>query len=240
MNKKKDSQLPERKPATASEVDAFLQAVATAPVRSGDGPGRLLFAMDATASRYPSWDRAARQQGDMFRAADQVGGIEVQLAFFRGFGEFKVAKWTPDAARMTQLMTTVDCRAGETQIAKVLAHAANETRRQAVHALIYVGDCCEEDVDTLGKLAGELGLLGVPAFMFQEGNDPIAGYAFGEIARLTGGAHCPFDAASAETLRQLLGAVAVYAAGGRKALEDHAKSTGGEALRITDQMAGKR
>ena len=43
--------------------------------------------------------------------------------------------------------------------------------------------------------------------------------AFKEIARLTRGAYCHFDAGSAGQLRALLAAVAVYATGGRKALQ---------------------
>ena len=225
---------------TRSAVDAFVRAVEAAPKRRDGGRGRLLFGMDATASRQPTWDRAAHLQGEMFRTASSLGGLEVQLAFFRGFGEFKVAHWTDDTARLLELMTSVDCRAGETQVNKLLSHAANETRRKTVHALVYVGDCFEEDVDRAGKLAGELGLLGVPAFMFHEGDDPIAAFAFREIARLSGGAYCPFDASSADALSSLLGAVAVYAAGGRPALENHARSAGASVLRLTDQLFGRR
>ena len=76
----------------------------------------------------------------------------------------------------------------------------------------------EEDVDRLCARAGELALLGVPVFLFQEGGDETAGRAFREIARLTKGAFCRFDPGSARQLRDLLTAVAVYAAGGRKAL----------------------
>lgn len=199
-----------------------------------------MFAIDATASRQPTWDRAAQLQGEMFKAAAGLGGLEIQLAFFRGFGEFKVAPWTPDTNHLLRLMTSVTCGAGETQLNKVLSHAANEARRDTYHALIYVGDCFEEDVDRAGKLAGELGLLGIPAFMFQEGYDPAAAFAFQEIARLSGGAYCPFDRASAATLKRLLEAVAVYAAGGRAALVDHANRAGDDVLQIVDQMYGKR
>jgi hypothetical protein len=84
----------------------------------------------------------------------------------------------------------------------------------------------EEDIDNLANLAGELGLLGVPAFMFQEGHDTAAERAFREIARLTKGAYCRFDAGSADQLRELLRAVAAYAAGGQKALEGSARGRG--------------
>jgi hypothetical protein len=85
----------------------------------------------------------------------------------------------------------------------------------------------EENIDDLSAVAGELGLLGMPVFLFQEGNDTKAETAFREIARLTGGAYCRFDAGSAAQLRELLSAVAVYAAGGRKALEDYSGGKGG-------------
>lgn len=235
---KNDGRLPERR-VSSVEVEAFLRRVAEiAPVSSGTGrdKGRLLFSMDATASREPTWDHAARIQGEMFRETAALGGLEVQLCFYRGFGEFKVSHWVAEAERLTALMTAVDCLAGETQIGKVLAHAANETRKQKVNALVFVGDSCEEDVDALGVRAGELGILGVPAFMFHEGSDPLAAFAFGEVAKLTRGAYCRFDADAANTLRDLLRAVAVYAAGGRSALEDLAGRRGGEVLAIAHQM----
>ena len=44
---------------------------------------------------------------------------------------------------------------------------------------------------------------------------------------------------AAQVLRELLGAVAVYAAGGRLALEDMAKKRGGEILKIVHQLKGE-
>jgi len=231
-----DKNVPVRKSSNA-EVEAFLRKVAAVPVRRAAGErGRLLFALDATASRQPTWDHASRIQGEMFSATDDLGGLEIQLAFYRGFGEFKVSPWLTDSADLLGRMTATFCLAGETQIGKVLRHAINETKKRKVNALVFVGDSIEEDVDKLGAAAGELGLLGVPAFLFHEGDDPIAGFAFRQIARLTNGACCRFDANSAQTLRELLGAVAVFAAGGRPALDDLAKRHGGAALRIAHQV----
>ncbi|MBI2585326.1 MAG: VWA domain-containing protein, partial [Rhodospirillales bacterium] len=104
---------------------------------------------------------------------------------------------------------------------------------------VFVGDAFEEDIDAVGKVAGELGLLGVPAFMFHEGDDPLAGFAFQQVARLTNGAYCQFDSSSARALRELLSAVAVYAAAGRPALEDLARKRGGEVLKIAHQVKGR-
>lgn len=223
-------------PAEAA-VAEFLEQVARAPApRPADGRGRLVFAMDATASREPTWDRACQIQGEMFRATDALGGLDVQLVFYRGFGECKVSPWVSSSAALVRRMTAVFCLAGQTQIAKVLRQVTAETKRRKVNALVFVGDCMEESIDELAQLAGELGLLGVPAFMFHEGGDPIAAKAFKEIARLTRGAYCPFDAASAQQLKDLLSAVAVYAAGGRVALEHYGKAKGGLVLQLTHQV----
>lgn len=223
-------------PASNSDVAAFLEKVTALEPRRGSEAGRLIFAMDATASRQPTWDRAARIQGDMFVATDALGGLRIQLCFYRGFGEFMVGPWLSRSADLLRLMTSVVCRAGETQIAKVLRHTLNETERHRVGALVFVGDCMEEDVDRLAGLAGKLGVLGVPAFMFHEGDNPIAAYGFKEIARLSGGAYCRFDSGSADALRELLRAVAVFAAGGRRALLELAAERRGEVLLIADQM----
>lgn len=234
-----DAPLPE-KTSSSSDVTRFLDDLARVPARPApqNGQGRLLFAMDATASREPTWDQAAAIQHDMFEATRNVGGLAVQLAFFRGFGEFKVTDWLTDADRAHALMGKVFCLAGETQIEKVLKHARNQAARDGIRALVYVGDSCEENPDRLGAVAGELGLLGVPAFMFHEGGDPLAERAFRHIAKLTGGAYVQFDSASAEVLKTLLSAVAVYCAGGRPALDDYARRTGGAAVGLLQQMKG--
>lgn len=210
------------------EVDAFLDKVKSLAVTQKAGArGRLIFAMDATMSRQPTWDMALGLQAGMFSSVKLVGGLDVQLVYFRGFGECQSSKWVKNPESLASLMTQVSCRGGHTQIGRVLSHALNETNDTRVNALVYVGDCMEENIDDLSAVAGELGLLGMPVFLFQEGNDTKAETAFREIARLTGGAYCRFDAGSAAQLRELLSAVAVYAAGGRKALEDYSGGKGG-------------
>jgi hypothetical protein len=137
-------------------------------------------------------------------------------------------------------MSAVRCVGGQTQIRKVLAHAIRETGKRKVDAVVFVGDAVEEDIDRLCHLAGELGLLGVPLFLFHEGGDPAVRRAFEQMARLSGGAYCPFDAASARQLRDLLSAVAVYAAGGRQALLDFEGRHGGGLLRLAQQLGRKK
>ena len=223
------------KRSSGVEVDAFLKQVHA--LKSSSGGGRLIFAMDATMSRQPTWDLALELQSDMFEAVKQVGGLDVQLVYFRGFRECQASKWISDPAALAKLMRKVHCEGGLTQMSKALAHARRESERRKVNALIYVGDAMEENVDELSQLAGELGLIGVPVFLFQEGHDAKAERAFKEIARLSRGAHCRFDAGSARQLRELLKAVAIYAAGGRKALADFREATqSGAALRLLEQL----
>jgi len=223
--------------ANAEDIDNFLQQVKSRPAPSGNGArGRLVFAMDATMSRQPTWDVACNLQGQMFSETAAIGGLDVQLIFFRGLGECKASRWASDPRTLSGIMSKVDCRGGHTQIGKILNHIRKTHKKQAINAAVYVGDAMEEDIDHLCAIAGELGLINVPLFMFQEGHDMIAEPAFREIARLSGGAYCRFDASSAQQLRDLLAAVAVYAAGGRKALQDFSASSSGEVRGLLGQM----
>jgi hypothetical protein len=231
-------------PATApaprsgrAEIDAFLaQARNLAAANPAAGRGRLVFALDATMSRQPTWDTACRLQAEMFREAGAIGGLDIQLVYFRSLSECRATPWISDGAKLADLMTRIQCQGGETQIRKVLMHARRETEKAPVQALVFVGDAMEESIDRLAALAGELGLRGVPAFMFQEGDDPVAEQAFREIARLTRGAYCRFDVGAARELGELLRAVAVYAAGGLKALSDRSARREAGAQKLLAQL----
>ena len=231
--------LPSR--SSRREIDSFLSKVASLPVRSapsGAG-GRLIFAMDATASREPTWDRACALQGQMFVETEALGGLEVQLCYFRGMGEFAASPWLRRSQDLLRHMQAVRCRGGITQIRRVLLHAARQAREKRISALVLIGDCMEEDIDAVCAAAGKLGLLSVPVFAFHEGFDPVARRAFSQIAQLTRGAYCPFDLSSAQQLRELLGAVAVNAAGGYRALSDLGRRRRGRALELTHQLSRK-
>ena len=223
--------------ATRAEVDAFLAKVKTlGPSTQSGGRGRLIFALDATMSRQPTWDTACHLQAEMFREAAAIGGLDVQLVYYRGLGECRASHWVSQAERLAALMERIDCRGGHTQIGKVIAHAKRETRSKQVQALVFVGDAMEEKLDDICHSAGELGLLGVPAFMFQEGDDPIAERAFREVARLTRGAYCRFDPGAAHQLGELLRAVAAYAAGGMRALANLSARREVGAIKLIRQM----
>jgi hypothetical protein len=220
-----------------SEIDAFISRARTLapPVEPGQR-GRLVFALDATMSRQPTWDEACRLQADMFGEAASIGGLDVQLVYYRGLTECRASRWVSDARMLGGLMERIACRGGHTQIGRILLHARRESERNKVQALVFVGDAMEEAIDDLCAHAGQLGLLGVPAFMFQEGNDPIAEQAFREIARLSRGAYCRFDVGAAHQLAELLRAAAAYAAGGMRALQDLSARRSSGAQRLLAQM----
>ncbi len=181
--------------------------------------GRLLFALDATMSRQPTWDLACSLQAEMFKAIPKESALQVQLLYFRGFGECKASKWMSNADSLAKVMSGIDCRGGNTQIAKVFAHARAEQAKRRVNAVVYVGDAIEENVDDLAERAGQLGLLGCPMFVFQEGRDGRVEAAFRDFARLTKGAYARFDASAPQELAALLKAVAAYASGGKDLLK---------------------
>lgn len=228
------------KPTTGSaraDIDAFLAQVRTLnPTTAAGQRGRLIFALDATMSRQPMWDTACKLQAEMFTEAAKIGGLDVQLVYYRGINECRASRWVSDARQLADLMVKIDCRGGHTQIRKILAHARNETEKKKVQALVYVGDAMEELIDDLAAAAGEIGLLGIPAFVFQEGRDPIAEQAYREIARLSRGAYGRFDPGAAHELGELLRAAAAYAAGGMRALSDLSAKRNTGAMRLLEQM----
>jgi hypothetical protein len=221
---------------SGAEIDQFLDQLKSPTPRSSLGSGRLIIGLDATASRMPTWDAACRIQGEMFEATASLGSLEIQLIFYRGFSECKTSRWVTSAAELHTLMRSVSCVGGHTQLGRVLDHAIRETQTRKVGALVFIGDAMEESADKLCHLAGELGRLGTPVIVLHEGHDPAAAATFRQIAALSGGAYLGFDIAAIGVLKQLLGAIAVFAAGGYAALEDYAARQGGEVLRLTSQL----
>jgi hypothetical protein len=219
-----------REKSSSSEIAAFLKTAREAAVSQS---GRLIFSLDATMSRQPTWDQAVTIQASMFDAVGKAGGLSVQLVFFRGIDECRASKWVINAAALRDLMLGIQCLSGQTQIARVLDHACRETTKAKVSALVYIGDAIEEDIHLLCQKAGELGLKGMRCFFFQDGHDVEVENGFREMSRLTGGAYFRLGPDSAKELAELLGAVAVYARGGLKALSNSGRR---EARLLLDQM----
>jgi hypothetical protein len=202
------------------EIDRFLAEKAQEKPRCG----RLIFALDATASRQETWDTACQLQANMFREVSGLGSLATQLVYYRGAdghpeGECRASRWYDNSAYLTKAMSSIACRAGYTQLKRVLQHCCRQAAQSKVNAVIFVGDACEEPRDILTQLVADLGCLKVPVFIFQEGHNPKAEQVFRKIARLTGGAYCRFDRGAAKQLSELLKAVALFAVGGAAALE---------------------
>ena len=222
--------------SSKNDVQQFLSKVASLPKTSGDA--RLIFSLDATASRQGTWDVASQLQNEMFLSAQSLGGLNVQLCYFRGFGEFFSSDWQTNPDDILGIMSSIQCQAGATQLHRLLQHACDENQHKKIKCLIYIGDAMEENIDLLAQLAGKLGLLNVPLFMFQERSDPVAKAAFEELSRLSGGAYAQFDSASVDQLKDLLKAVAIYAAGGLKALQDFS-SASSSGVKLLEQQLRK-
>ena len=225
-----------------SDVTGFLAKVkkhkASFPAHQGK-PGkacRLVFAMDATASRQPMWDKACHLQVEMFNATTTQQNLSVQVCYYRGFQEFTTSPWLHNSAAVREKMCSVSCLGGHTQIHKVFSHTLRETKNNKVQALVFVGDAMEESIDKLCQLAGKLGILKIPVFIFQEGNDARVREAFQQIAQLSGGAYAAFDASSAKELGALLGAAAAYASGGKKALKQFSLSQSNKVKQLVHQI----
>jgi hypothetical protein len=219
--------------AIPADLDAFLAEMTKSSTQTATGTGRLVFALDATMSRQETWDMACQLQGSMFRTVASIGGLNVQLVYYRGLDECRASRWVTDPEQLAKLMVKINCNAGHTQIGKVLAHAKRETGLLKVAAMVFVGDAFEEQADEVVPLAQELGQFNVPVFMFQEGKASTVEHVFREIAKASGGAYCRFDEGSADQLRELLKLVATFAVGGKAALE---ASKSADAVKLLSQL----
>jgi hypothetical protein len=183
--------------------------------------GRLMFALDATASRAPTWAIARDLQAKMFRETAPIGHLDVQLTYYRA-DECRASKWVESGDQLARLMNRIECEGGCTQIGRVLTHALHEAGNAAVQALVFIGDAMEEELEELAAKAARLGALGVPIFLFQEGSDPAVRKAFRLLALKSGGAYFEFNANSSRAVDQLsdrLNAIARLAVGDTEALQ---------------------
>ena len=180
---------------------------------------RIIFALDATASREPTWAQARRLHGELFSAALSKQTLAVQLCYYRGLGQFVTSDWLTQPGALLDQMSCVTCEPGSTQIGRVIQHALEtHSASQPLRAVVLVGDACEESAAVLASLAGRCAIKKIPLFLFQEGNDAHTRAIFKHLAQLSHGAYAPFDASSADQLRALLAAVSRFAQGGIAAL----------------------
>lgn len=226
-------------PSSSKAVAEFIQQAGKLPANISMGDkGRLIFALDATASREATWDRACHLQGRMFTETKALGQLAVQLCYYRGFSQFHASPWLHSTEALLAEMNQVSCIGGYTQISRLLQHGLSEAKQQPLHGIVFVGDSLEESIDELCNWAGQLKLHGVPVFLFQEGYDEVTTQGYRQIAQVSGGAHCQFDEGSAAGLQALLSAVAVYSVGGLTALQHFAKGQPEIVLQLEHQLSG--
>jgi hypothetical protein len=219
----------------STEIDTLLAEIGKPAPGASTKRGRLVFALDATASRQPTWDTACMLQAEMFQEAATNSGLDIQLVYYRSLSECRASRWISNPTQLAKTMSQIMCQAGYTQIGKVLTHTQKETKLLQVSALTFVGDAMEENPDTLAHQASKLGRLGVPAFMFQEGHDRKVEHVFRDIARLTHGAYCHFNPGAAHQLAELLRAVAAFTTGGMPALAAQHNTS---AIKLLSQLRG--
>jgi hypothetical protein len=170
----------------------------------------LIFGLDATASREPTWGLARDLQSKMFRSAAPVGKLDMQLVYYRGV-ECRASQWVSSGDRLAELMNKINCMAGETQIGRILRHTLNEHNKGTVQALTFIGDALEEAIDPLAGLAGQLGAQGIPIFIFQEGCDARVTGAFQTLASLSNGKYFEFNPDTPQAVEQLSGQLTAVA-----------------------------
>ena len=88
-----------------ANLDQFL-AKASAIARPS---GRLVFGVDATASREPTWKLACEITAQMFRRTAPVGKLSVQLVAYGG-DWCKATPWKDSGAELAALMPPVPLR----------------------------------------------------------------------------------------------------------------------------------
>ena len=163
---------------------------------------RVIYAIDATASREHAWSIARDLQAGMFIEAGSAGILNLQLVYFQGT-ICRASKWASRGEELARWMGTIQCEAGLTQIERILRHALREHEKAAVQGITFIGDAMEEDLGVLGALADQLGAASVPLHMCQEGNDAVVRSAFRLLALKTGGTYSAFNPAVPQTIKRL-------------------------------------
>lgn len=239
-----------KKPGAFLAAVRASRAVAPAGARAGADPAliaaalapknrrpRLVFAIDATASREPAWQAARDTTDALFDALP--GQLDVALAVHGGSRLHTFTGFTADPAGLRGTAAGIECQAGGTQLVEVLARSRDAGD---VKLVVYIGDVFEEDADEAAAVADTLRLRGCRVVILHDRGqapayDPSV-EVFQDIARRTGGAVLLFDARSKGKLREILEAVATLAVGGVKLLQERRKTLPGAAL-LLQHLSGK-
>src|SRR5271165_2696119 len=197
---------------------------------------RLVFAVDATASREPAWAAARRVTDALVKALP--GELDVALAVHGGSRVHTFTAFTNDARTLRDRAAGVSCQAGMTRLLPILA---TTLKQQSVRVVIYIGDVFEESLPHGRDLADSLGARGTKLIVLHDTSDNGArrdAEIFWDLAKRTGGCVLPFNANTPDRLRDILSAVAVYAVGGEKLLRERRHALPG-AVALLEHL-GKR
>ena len=226
--------------AAKSMVPALRSALTHAePPTETDTPHRprLVFAVDATASREPAW-AAARQVTDALVKA-LPGELDVALAVHGGSRVHTFTAFTNNAATLRDRAAGVSCQAGMTRLLPILSASL---KHPGVRVVVYIGDVFEENVVLGRRLADAMGVAGTKLIVLHDTADLSArrdAEVFWDLAKRTGGCVLPFDASAPGRLRDLLSAVAVYAVGGEKLLRQRRHELPG-ALALLEHLSSDK
>jgi hypothetical protein len=201
--------------------------------------GRLLFGVDLTSSRQPSFNQAQRAMTAMFETIKTIGAIAVKLIYFRGMNECRESKWYDDPRILIESMRRLSCDAGITQIARLLSLALSEEGQ--VSGLVFVGDHCEDGADAVLTLAEKLGQRSMPIFVFHECADDdhaslLAKPIFKGMAEVSGGVYVEFKLNSSDVLRELLIGMGAFVTGGCEGLSQIPRPQTQEARQLQSRL----
>lgn len=176
---------------------------------------RLVFGVDATASREAMWESAQRITDRMFDAIP--GALDVALAVHGGSEVHTWTEFSADATRFRALAAAVRCQAGRTQLCELMQRTLDAG---GVRVMSYIGDAFEEDASEAFALADRFKLRGIKVVVLADQADEPTLRVFRELADRTGGALLDFRSGELDLMGEVLGAVAALAIGGRKLLAE--------------------
>lgn len=242
-NKKTDEHAITPSPAGSLDaqwaaVNAALERLGLAKPQSAHAAGRLLVALDLTASRTESLKQARIATAQMLASIKAVGKVAVKMVYFRG-DECRATAWHDDAEKITGAMLSLSCKTGTTQIARVLKLALAE--KEKLSGVVLVGDHCEDIPDELLHLAATLGGCSIPLFIFHEVVDHDhhalqARPVFEQMAKLSGGVYSEFRPDSGAILRELLSTVAAFSVAGHEGVKQIAQPVTAPARQLQSSL----
>jgi hypothetical protein len=177
---------------------------------------RIGLIVDATGSRYQTWEQAQVIQARMFRETEKLNALSLRLVHFGGMA-LRDHGWMTDPHAVAARMAGVHCESGSTRIVPALRLFAAEGEESRAGAIILIGDCFEESAKDAYEAARALKRAGIRVFSFLEGNDWTAQDVFRRLAAETGGAFARFG--ESLPLGALCEGVALLTAGGEKAVK---------------------